>query len=156
MKTWVIALGMAVLCGAPQIGLAQTADKKAAPAANPAVDELKQIELDWFAASKAKDADKLGDILADSWTSIGWDGKTWTKETELADLKKPDNSLDSFEAGPMKVRVFGNTAVVTGSNTEKSKEAGKDTSGKYMWMDVFVKQNGKWKAVASESTKVGK
>lgn len=45
---------------------------------------------------------------------------------------------------------------MTSSNTEKSKEAGKDTSGKYMWMDVFVKQNGKWQAVASESTKVGK
>jgi hypothetical protein len=43
---------------------------------------------------------------------------------------------------------------VTGSDTEKSKEHGKDSSGKYIWTDVFVKQNGKWRAIASQSAKV--
>jgi hypothetical protein len=55
----------------------------------------------------------------------------------------------------MAVRVFGNTAVVTGSDTEKSMENGKDTSGKYVWTDVFVKQNGKWRAVAGCLTVLG-
>jgi hypothetical protein len=31
---------------------------------------------------------------------------------------------------------------------------GKDSSGKYVWTDVFVSRNGRWQAVASESTKV--
>jgi hypothetical protein len=31
---------------------------------------------------------------------------------------------------------------------------GKDSSGKYVWMDVFVKRDGKWRAVRSESTMV--
>jgi hypothetical protein len=56
----------------------------------------------------------------------------------------------------MTVRIFGNTAVVTGSDTEKSMENGKDTTGKYVWTDVFVKQNGKWRAVTSQSTKLPK
>jgi hypothetical protein len=30
---------------------------------------------------------------------------------------------------------------------------GKDTIGKYVWTDVFIKQNGNWRAVASQSTK---
>ena len=47
-------------------------------------------------------------------------------------------------------------AVVTGSDTEKSMDKGKDTSGKYIWTDVFVKQNGKWRAVSSQNTKVPK
>ena len=123
---------------------------------NPAVEELKQIENDWVAASKAKDAAKLGDILADSWTALTWDGKKEDKAKALADMKTPGNSLDSIEMGSMTVRIFGSTAVVTGSDTAKSTEEGKDTSGKYVWMDVFVKQDGKWKAVASESTKVPK
>ncbi len=54
----------------------------------------------------------------------------------------------------MKVRVFGDTAIVTGSDTEKSTYKGKDSSGKYVWTDIFVKRNGKWQAVASESTKL--
>jgi len=43
---------------------------------------------------------------------------------------------------------------VTGSDTEKSREYGKDSSGKYIWTDVFVKQKGMWRAVASQSAKV--
>jgi len=139
------------LCAGTQSLTAQDkgADKKA-------TDELKQIENDWAAAIKARDAAKLGDILADSWVAIEWDGKTTPKAKALADLKKPENSLDEIEMGPMTVRVFGNTAVVTGSNTEKSKEDGKDTSGKYVWTDVFIMQNGKWKVVASQLAKVPK
>jgi ketosteroid isomerase-like protein len=134
------------------------APKPVAPAASSASvsDELKQMENNWVAASKAKDAAKLGAILADSWVGLSWDGKTNTKAKVLADLKAPDNSLDTIEMGEMTVRTFGNTAVVTGSDVEKSKEKGKDTSGKYVWTDVFVKQNGKWQAVASQSAKLPK
>jgi len=149
-----MAVGAAMLVAQPQTKA--TNAKKPAAAPNAAVDELKQIENDWADASKTKNADKLASILADSWVELGWDGKTTTKAKALEDLNKPGNSLDSIEVGPMKVRIFGNTAVVTGSDTEKSMEDGKDTSGKYLWTDVFVKQNGKWLAVASQSTKAPK
>jgi hypothetical protein len=42
------------------------------------------------------------------------------------------------------VKVLGNVAVVQGSDTEKSTSDRKDSSGKYAWMDVFVKRDGKW------------
>jgi uncharacterized protein (TIGR02246 family) len=118
------------------------------------MDELKQLEKDWLEAQKAKDADKLGAILAEGWVGIGTDGKSTTKSEAMAHLKTPGYSLDSYEIGPMKVRIFGNAAVVTGSDTEKSMEAGKDSSGKYVWTDVFVRREGKWLAVASHDSKV--
>jgi ketosteroid isomerase-like protein len=159
MKLLMGTLLMMALCAGTPVGQAQdkAADaKKPAAPGNAAADELKQIENDWTDAVKTKSAEKLGEILADGWVGLGWDGKTSNKAKALADLKAPGNSLDSFEMGPMKVRIFGNTAVVTGSDSEKSAENGKDTSGKYIWTDVFVKQNGKWRAVASQSTKVPK
>lgn len=116
--------------------------------------QLKQIETDWSAAQKARDTNKLGEILADDWVGIGPDGKSSDKAKALEDVKAPGNSLESFEMGPITVRVFGNTAVVMGTETEKSMDNGKDTSGKYIWTDTFVKEKGKWKAVASQSTKV--
>ena len=116
--------------------------------------ELKRIENTWTDAQKTRNVDKLRDILADNWAGLGWDGETSDKTKALADLKSPGNSLDNIEMGPMKVRIFGNTAVVTGSNTEKSMEHGKDSSGRYIWTDVFVKQKGTWRAVASQSAKV--
>jgi ketosteroid isomerase-like protein len=117
-------------------------------------DEIKKIENDWVNAQKAKNADKLGEILADEWVGLEWDGKTTDKAMALGHLKMAGYSLDSIEMGPMTVRIFGNTAVVTGSDTEKGMEDGKDASGKFVWTDVFVKRNGKWRAVASQSTKV--
>ena len=159
MKRFTVTLLMMALSAGMLLAQAQTkaADaKKPAASANAASDELKQIENDWVDASKTKNAEKLGDILADSWVGLGWDGKRTDKAKALAEMKTPGNSLDTIEMGPMNVRVFGNSAVVTGSDTEKSMENGKDTSGKYVWTDVFVKQNGKWRAVASQSTKVPK
>lgn len=72
----------------------------------------------------------------------------------IASLKSGSTTTQSIELGPMKVRVFGRTAIVTGSDTEKSMYKGKDSSGKYVWTDVFVNRNGRWQAVASETTKV--
>jgi ketosteroid isomerase-like protein len=159
MKRLTVTLLMMALSAGMVLAQPQTKAtdaKKPAASPNAAADELKQIENDWVDAQKAKNADKLGEILADSWVALDWDGKTTDKAKALAELKTAGNSLDSFEMGPMKVRIFGSTAVVTGSDTEKSMEDGKDTSGKYIWTDVFVKQNGKWRAVASQSTKLPK
>ena len=39
-------------------------------------------------------------------------------------------------------------------DTEKSITRGKDSSGKYVWMDVFVKRDGKWVAIRSQSAMV--
>jgi ketosteroid isomerase-like protein len=149
-----------LLAGALCAGMGFSQTKTRAVSAKTATannaEDLTKIENDWTAAGKAKDANKLGEILADDWRGLTWEGKTVDKAKALAQLKDKGSSLDTFEMGPMDVRFFGSTAVVTGSDTEKSKEAGKDTSGKYVWTDVFVKQNGKWRVVASQSAKVSK
>jgi ketosteroid isomerase-like protein len=112
---------------------------------------LMQMERDWTDAALKKDAAALDKILADDWVGQGPTGIA-TKAQALADLKSGDNKLDSQTLGEMKVRVFGNTAVVTGSDDEKSSYKGKDTGGHYVWTDIFVKRNGRWQAVASQGT----
>jgi hypothetical protein len=70
----------------------------------------------------------------------------------LTDIRSGAQKLDSYEMGVMDVKVFGGgIAVVQGSDTEKSSYKGKDTSGKYVWTDVFVDRNGKWVAVRSQN-----
>jgi uncharacterized protein (TIGR02246 family) len=130
------------------------AQSQTPPAKGPSVAEtVKQIERDWVDAVKAGDADKVSQILADDWIGVGYDGTRETKKNHLADMKSGTAKLESFEFGPMDVKVLGSVAVVQGSNTEKSNTAdGKDSSGKYAWMDVFVKRDGKWVIVRSQST----
>jgi ketosteroid isomerase-like protein len=159
MKRLMATLFGTALCAGMSLAWGQAMDaapKKTAATGNATADELRQIENDWVDAMKNRNADKLSDILADNWVGLGWNGKRMDKAKSLADLKSTGTSLDSIEMGHMTVRFFGNTAVVTGSDTEKSMEDGKDSSGKYIWTDVFVKQNGKWKAVASQMTRLPK
>ncbi len=127
----------------------------AAATKEPSVSEtIKQLEQDWTDASKASDVSKLDQIMADDWVGLGYDGRRETKQTVLARVKSGKDTTESIENGPMDVKVLGSVAVVQGSDTEKSTTNGKDSSGKYVWMDVFVKRHGKWVAVRSESTMV--
>ncbi|HUI77267.1 MAG TPA: nuclear transport factor 2 family protein [Bryobacteraceae bacterium] len=124
------------------------------PAASGTAEAVKQLERDWSEAQKARDIDKLTQILADDWSGLGSDGARSTKKQFLDDVKSGVNKLESFEIGPMDVKVIGSIAVVQGSDTEKSSNKGKDTSGKWVWMDVFVNRDGKWQAVRSQSAMV--
>jgi len=146
-RTIVLMLTCAVL------GIAQEQTPGPAKPQN-TMQTLKQLEHDWTEAEKAADTDKLGAILADDWIGLGFDGWMRTKEKALAELKSGTEKIESVEFGPMNVKVLGNVAVVRGTNTEKSSDAGKDNSGKWAWMDVFVKRDGKWVAVRSQSAKV--
>jgi ketosteroid isomerase-like protein len=145
-----IAGTILLICGWVGLAAAQM-PPAAAPAKAPSVsDSLKQMEQDWSSATKAGDADKGGGFLADDWVGLGPDGAKETKASMLAEIKAGSMKLTSFEIGPMDVKVLGSVAVVLGSDTEKSVYKGKDTSGKYVWMDVFAKRDGKWVAVRSQ------
>jgi len=123
----------------------------------PSVEQnLMQMEKDWAQAGVKKDAATEDRIVADDWVGIGSEGKSFTKAEAMADLKSGASVTESIELGAMKVRVFGNTAVVTGTDTEKSSYKGKDTSGTYAWTDVFFMRKGHWQAAASHSSKVAK
>ncbi len=114
---------------------------------------LKQLEQDWTDAALKKDSAALGKILANEWVSLGTLGET-SREKALAELSSGENRIDSMTLSDLKVRVFGDTAVVTGSDDEKSSNKGKDTSGHYVWTDVFVRHGQSWQAVASQSALV--
>jgi ketosteroid isomerase-like protein len=152
MKKFAGAILLICCCVGPAVVQAQTAPA-AAPAKGPSVSQsVQQLEHDWVDAMKAVDTDKLGEVLADDWVGLGYGGAgKATKQSFLADVKSGASKLQSFEFGPMNVIVIGNVAVVQGSDTEKSTSNGKDTSGKYVWMDVFAKRDGKWVAVRSQN-----
>jgi ketosteroid isomerase-like protein len=129
------------------------ADPSKPPAKDASVaDTLKQLEQQFGDAIKDVDTDKINQILADDWASLGSSGRTLTREGFLSDLKSGNHKLESFENGPMDVKVLENVAVVQGSVAEKRTDRGQDTSGHGSWMDVFVKRGDKWVIVRSHST----
>ena len=124
------------------------------PAASSTAEAVKQLERDWSDAQKARDIDKLSQILADDWLGLGFDGAKTTKKEFLNDVKSGTSKLESFEFGPMDAKKIGTVIVVQGSDTEKSSYKGKNTSGKWVWMDVYENRDGKWRAVRSQAAMV--
>lgn len=115
---------------------------------------LAKMEQDWVDASLKKDTAFVDRLLADDYVGIGSDGSVWTKSMQIDVLRTGELKFDSVNIDGIKVRVFGDTAVVTYGQTEKSQYQGKDTSGRTTWTDIYVKRNGKWQLVANHSSRV--
>jgi uncharacterized protein (TIGR02246 family) len=113
---------------------------------------LKATEQAWLDAEKNNDPAAFEKLVADDWIAITPDGKTQTKAERAAEIKAAH--VSSATLGDMKVRIFGDTAVVTGTDEAVTMTDGKKSSDHYVWTDVFVKRNGKWLAVASQTAQV--
>jgi len=126
------------------------------PSNDPAViAAVTKIERDMGDAMVAVDIDKLNQIFADNWATIGvTSGKIITKEKVLQNFKSGNDKLVSYELGPIDVQVFGDVAVAHGGVTEKRIRDGKDDSGEGVWMDLLEKRAGKWVVVRSASANV--
>jgi ketosteroid isomerase-like protein len=119
-----------------------------------AVDAVKQVEQDRGTAMMAGDIDKLKQIYADDFATIGAEGKIVTRQNLLSDFESFHEKLEWFEDGPMDVQVFGDFAVAQGSVKEKRSRDGKDTSSQFAWMDLLKKRAGKWAVVRSAGSRI--
>src|SRR5438445_67609 len=118
------------------------------------IDAVKQVAQDMGGAMVAGDIDKLNQIFADDWATVGSAGKLITKQSLLSDFKSGKHKLLSFEIGPMDVQVFGDVAVVQASVTEKRLHDGKDISGQFVFMDLLKKRGDKWVIVRTLGARV--
>ena len=109
--------------------------------------ELMQLERDWCAADVKNDAAVFQRILSDDYTGVSsQSGKLTGKADYLAQLKT--SKTTQCDVDMMRVRIYGDTAVVTGRTTVKSNSF----SGQSMWTDTWVRRNGAWQCVASQGT----
>ncbi len=115
---------------------------------------IRKIENEWAAALVHDDTAATDRITTEDWHLVTPDGSVQTREQANADLKSGTLKFESFRLDDLKIRVYGDTAVVIGLETEKSSYKGKDESGQYRFTDVFIKRDGKWRAVSSHIAKV--
>jgi ketosteroid isomerase-like protein len=144
---------LALMIAAAPLGLAQTPAKQP-PTAAGVEQTLTKIEHDILAAVLKKDFASFGQHFADDAVLVTPDGTAQTKTQILADFKSGDLAIESSQISELKVRVLGETAVVTYVTTDKGKYKGQDISGRYRWTDVFAHRAGAWKIVAGQGTPI--
>jgi ketosteroid isomerase-like protein len=150
------ALALALLLAATVPAYGQAPEKKPAPAAKPAdaSAELMKMEHDMLAALLKKDTAAFGKHFADDAVLTTPDGAVQTKAQLLGDVKSGALVLEASTISDMKVKVHGDAAVVTYITTDKGKYKGQDISGRFRWIDVFVRQGGAWQLVAGQGTPI--
>ncbi len=119
-----------------------------------AVQAITRIENDWAAAILARDVATIERFEAPEWTFIDPAGTLQTKAQNSDDFKSGAYVCTANHLDHLDVRVYGDTAIALGLETEKSTYKGEDSSGQYRFTDGFVKRNGIWLAVATQICKV--
>jgi ketosteroid isomerase-like protein len=117
-------------------------------------EQLKKFETDRSAAVVKGDVATVEKGTANDYTFVNVFGQSSDKTQLLNALKSGDIKLTSDDVSDMKVRVYGNTAVITGKADVKGTIGGKDASGQNMFTRVIVKKGGTWQTVALQQTKV--
>ena len=117
-------------------------------------DQLKKLETDRAAAVVKGDVEALEKATADDYTLINVNGQMSDKSQMISNFKSGQTKLTSDEVSDMKVRVYGDTAVITGKADVKGTVGGKDVTGQVLFTRVYVKKDRRWQSVAFQQTRV--
>jgi len=101
-------------------------------------------------ALMSADVAVLAQIFADDYVQYNESGKAFTKQDVLNNFRTGAIRYPSIVSTGRKIRVFGDTAVVHGSESDEVEAGGKKFSVRYVYLDVLRKTNGNWKLVASQ------
>ena len=91
-------------------------------------------------------------VLADDWRVIDPTGNILTKEDVLREAFIGDRKITKGKIDQINVRDFGEWAIVTGRTQMAGTYQGQKMDVTLRFTDVFVRQEGEWRCVASQGT----
>jgi hypothetical protein len=118
--------------------------------------ELISLDKQWGEAGLKGDTALLEGILADDFMGASGTG-VLNKAQSIAEAKSnaPNITNATYVADEYTVRFIDpNTAVMTHSAVEKGLDKGKEYTDQHRSMHVWVKRNGRWQVVASQTTPI--
>ena len=116
--------------------------------------EIRELEQQRFEAMQHVDVAALNRILSDDLIYTHASGLAQTKAELIGVIGSGDFKYESISAEGSRVRIYGQTAVVTGRATMKIKSGQGEQTLKLCYLDVYAKQDGRWRMVAWQSSRV--
>jgi ketosteroid isomerase-like protein len=114
--------------------------------------ELKRLENEWLNSYLRGDKQTFDRIVADDFTRTDESGKFATKAEERALVQAPPASVSaSLTNEDMHVRVYGNSAIVTGLIVSRVQGS---LSFQSRFTDTFIKRGARWQVVARHYSRV--
>ena len=117
---------------------------------------LLYIENDWNDARIRKDLAWFERILTDDATAASAStGTIQTKRQWIESISADKSVLESLELLEPRVRVHGNTAIITGINRTRGRDAqGKPFDRRALFTGTWVKRDGRWMVSAFQGTAI--
>jgi ketosteroid isomerase-like protein len=115
--------------------------------------EVRQAEQARVDALLKGDAAALGRMWSDDFTMITYRGELRNKNHRVAALKSGTTKYEAIANDIVDLRIYGDTALVTGYATRKGEEAGKKMAGLFRFSRLWVKKDGRWQLVHLHFTK---
>lgn len=141
----VIALSMlGVLVAFPAHAQARNATEREVLKASELLDEASLIK---------KDRATMERYYAADYSYTHSNGTVLNKAQEIETSMSPDQAWTNHKSEDVKVRVFGNVAIVTGLSTLTGSAKGYASGGR-RFTEIWVKRNGRWQMVGGQSTLV--
>jgi ketosteroid isomerase-like protein len=116
--------------------------------------DLKALDAKLTDAFKARDFQTLSKHLDDEYILIDPRGGTHDKKQYLKHLSKGKAKFEDLKETNVKVKVFGDTAYVTGLLHVKGKVEDKEISAEYRWTRVYNKKGDEWRCFLEQHTHV--
>jgi ketosteroid isomerase-like protein len=127
------------------------------PAATSAIDpkSIQDGEKQFQEAVLQGDVATFQRLCADDFTHTSHDGSFRTRAEWLKGRVQGKSSYVSYDVDDRQIRIYGETAVVTGLLKASWREADGDlASGQFRFLRVWVKRDDRWQAVAFQSTRI--
>src|SRR5215831_8065892 len=118
--------------------------------------ELTQLVKDLNAALVKQDTAFLEQLLDKDYVHYRPHGEVENRAQYLKNRKDGSVDFDSLVADDIKVRVYGETAIVTYRSTAKGKDQDGAIDEQRRWTRVFVRKDGRWQLVESQGTTIRK
>jgi len=110
------------------------------------------LDTRYQAAVKANDWAGIDAILADDFVLVTGNGRVFSKADLLAAARGKTTSYEHQEDTNQKVRVWGNTAVVTALLWEKGVDGGKAFDKRLWFSDTYVRTATGWRYVFGQAS----
>ena len=134
-KLWAVVAVASALWIAPGAASASPADDEKAVAA---------LDTAYQAAVARNDAEAMGRILADDFVLMTGRGETYTRADLLRAARQKTILYERQDDSRQKVRVWGDTAVVTALLWAKGTKGGVPFEAKLWFSDTYVRRDGRW------------
>jgi ketosteroid isomerase-like protein len=112
---------------------------------------IRALEREWVEAQSHNDNRALSLILDEEVVYVEY-GRLVTKADYLLRIKHQDASTDEIVMEPLIVRVFGKTAIVTGSYRETQRQGGMRKFTRWRFIDTWAYKEHGWVLIAAGST----